>query len=242
MTEADKQLEEDLRQLPRHQEEEFPPEVIAYSGPAEGELDAAFAENHRRQMEAQRACADASHRVESAFSGVRSADVIASELEQKKERLRQCRSHYDALCMAQKVMEESYLEIKKDFAPALNERTGEILSTLTDGKYNELKISDDYKVMLREQEGGQIVSADYLSGGTYDVLYFALRLAIAQALFSGGIPLLMLDDAFLQLDDARAAAAAEFLRNSSGAEQILYFTCHESQGSLFGEGSNHIIL
>ena len=96
--------------------------------------------------------------------------------------------------------------------------------------------------MLREQEGGQIVSAEYLSGGTYDVLYFALRLAIAQVLFPGGIPLLILDDAFLQLDDARAAAAATFLLESSGAEQILYFTCHKSQGCLFGDGSNHILL
>lgn len=242
LTEAGKQLEEDARRFPQQQAEVFPPEVIAYSGLQETELDAALAENHRKQLEAQRACADASHRVASAFSGVRSADVIASELEQKEERLRQCRSHYGALCMAQKVMEESYLEIKKDFAPALNERTGKILSMLTNGKYNELKIADDYKVMLREQEGGQVVSAEYLSGGTYDVLYFALRLAIAQVLFPGGIPLLILDDAFLQLDDARAAAAATFLLESSGAEQILYFTCHKSQGSLFGDGSNHILL
>ena len=126
--------------------------------------------------------------------------------------------------------------------PLLNRRVGEILSTLTDGKYEELKIADDYKIMLKEQESGQIVSAEYLSGGTYDILYFALRLGITQVIFSDKIPLLVLDDAFLQMDDVRAQKAADFTKNNLSAEQILYFTCHESQADLFRNNKNRIMI
>lgn len=243
LTEADQQIEEDLKRMqPMEETEDFSPQAVSYSGPAEEELDLLLSQNHEKQLEIQRLIESAGFRLDHVFSQMRSADIILSELEQKKEEKEHFLFQYNALCVAQECMEESYLELKQDFAPVLNRRVGEILSTLTDGKYEELKIADDYKIMLKEQESGQIVSAEYLSGGTYDILYFALRLGITQVIFSDKIPLLVLDDAFLQMDDVRAQKAADFTKNNLSAEQILYFTCHESQADLFGNNKNRIMI
>ena len=191
-------------------------------------------------MDNQRKYEAVRHRVEEAFLSARSADVILSEIEQNLQAKDELNFHYAALDKAQKALEEAYLELKSDFAPLLNEKVGGILSVLTEGKYTELKISDDYNVMLKDGETGQIVSAQYLSGGTYDIIYFALRMGIAQVIFDGKIPLMILDDTFLQLDDKRAALAAEYI-SKADIEQILYFTCHNSQADLFNN-DNKITL
>ncbi len=235
-----KQIEEDMRTLPSDSVEEFEENIKSYAGPGVDETDALILKNNKEQMENQREYEAVRHRVEEAFLSSRSIDVILSEIEQNLQAKDELNFHYAALDRAQKALEEAYLELKRDFAPLLNEKVGGILSVLTEGKYTELKISDDYNVMLKDGESGQIVSAEYLSGGTYDIIYFALRIGIAQVIFDGKIPLMILDDTFLQLDDKRASLAAEYI-SKANVEQILYFTCHNSQADLFNN-DNKITL
>ena len=74
-------------------------------------------------------------------------------------------------------------------------------------------------------------SALYLSAGTLDQLYLALRLAICQ-LTLPGIPL-VLDDALANFDDGRCALALEALARLGEERQILLFTCHSREGEFF---------
>ncbi|MBQ3225563.1 MAG: AAA family ATPase [Clostridia bacterium] len=240
--EAQSRIDADLLRLPEKSETSFSDEAIDYSGAGIEELDALLRENHTKQLENQRTEEAVRYSLEHAFAGTRSADIILTELTQKEEELSEYRFRYDAIVLAQNALYDSYMELKEDFAPVLNERVGEILSELTDGRYSELKISDDYKVMLKEKSRTEPVSAEHLSNGTYDVLYLALRLGIAKVIFPDGIPFIMLDDSFLQLDDARAQRAANYLKTQADAEQIFYFTCHSSQSELFGDEVNRIEL
>lgn len=235
-----KQIEEDMCTAPTDDVNTFSEDAMSYSGPNVDETDALILKNNKEQMDNQREYEAVRHRVEEAFLSARSTDVILSEIEQNLQAKDELNFHYAALDKAQKALEEAYLELKRDFAPLLNEKVGEILSVLTEGKYTELKISDDYNVMLKDGESGQIVSAQYLSGGTYDIIYFALRMGIAQVIFNGQIPLMILDDTFLQLDDRRASLAAEYIKKAR-IEQILYFTCHNLQADLFNN-DNKITL
>ena len=240
--EAQSRIDADLLRLPEKSETSFSDEAIDYSGAGIEELDALLRENHTKQLENQRTEEAVRYSLEHAFAGTRSADIILTELTQKEEELSEYRFRYDAIVLAQNALYDSYMELKEDFAPVLNERVGEILSELTDGRYSELRISDDYKVMLKEKSRTEPVSAEHLSNGTYDVLYLALRLGIAKVIFPDGIPFIMLDDSFLQLDDARAQRAANYLKTQADAEQIFYFTCHSSQSELFGDDVNRIQL
>lgn len=241
LLETQKQIEEDLNRIPDETIETFSDNVREYKGKSLEEIDVLLAENHANQLKNQREYENVRYRVEESTASVRSSDVILTEITETEEKIEQYRFHYQALSMAHDSLFKGYSELKQGFAPVLNEFVGEIVSVLTDGKYSELRVSDDYKIMLKENENGEIVSAEYLSSGTYDILYFALRMGIAKVIFDEKIPLLILDDTFLQMDDKRAALTAEYLKNHPAAEQIIYFTCHESQASLF-ENTNRIIL
>ncbi len=240
LLETQKQIEEDLKRLPEENVEIFSDEVYNYNGKSSEEIDLLIAEIHTKQLENQREYENVRYRVEEATSGVRSSDIILTEIAEIKEKIEQYSFHYKALTLAQDALSRSYSEIKQGFAPVLNEYAGEIVNLLTDGKYSEMKVSDDYKIRLREQ--GELVDAEFLSSGTYDILYFALRLGIAKVIFDDKIPMLILDDTFLQMDDNRAKRTADYLNNNFIAKQIIYFTCHESQADLFGNNASRIIL
>ncbi len=133
--------------------------------------------------------------------------------------------------IARDVLREAFEEMQKTFAPIVNERTSYIFSQLTCGKYKELSVSKELSVIVRDPSGNMTFDWKFLSSGTADQLYFALRLAIAE-IFSeraGGLPL-FLDDPFMQYDDERSIGAAEFMKEYAARKdsQILLFTCHNS--------------
>ena len=66
-------------------------------------------------------------------------------------------------------------------------------------------------------------SAEYLSDGAFDQIYFSLKMALVKMLFPD-MPLI-LDDAFVRYDKARLKRALEYLTNTDN--QIILFSCNE---------------
>ena len=70
-----------------------------------------------------------------------------------------------------------------------------------------------------------------LSQGTADQLYLAVRLAICEMVLPAerAVPI-VLDDALVNFDDQRMAAALDYLLELSSQRQILLFTCQRREG------------
>ena len=83
------------------------------------------------------------------------------------------------------------------------------------------------------------------SGGTrkkcakISLIVTIVYVAALSVLFGETQPPVILDDALLQLDDSRLKAAADFLINSGGFDQVIYFTCHKTSAKLFQNESIH---
>lgn len=155
---------------------------------------------------------------------------IANQISTNEEQIEELLKVYKATEVALQLIKESYEELKSGFAPELIKHVKEAVLFLTDGKYSDVRISDDYKLTVMEND--EIVSAEYLSGGTYDVLYLSLRFGLLKVLFEGKIPFLMLDDAFLQLDSNRVKKAAAYIKKEN-PEQVIYFTCRSELKDIF---------
>lgn len=88
----------------------------------------------------------------------------------------------------------------------------------------------DKEYQIQVKEGIHYRPWAYLSHGTVDQAYLALRLAIAQLIRpeKGQLPLL-LDDILIQYDNPRAQRTLEFLHTygEQNQSQILLFTCHQ---------------
>ncbi|NLG92078.1 MAG: hypothetical protein GX485_00660, partial [Clostridiales bacterium] len=132
----------------------------------------------------------------------------------------------------QKTMTEAFNEIRQSFGPILNKKTAEIFQKLTGGKYNSVMISRNFDINVQDAENAVSHEWQYLSSGTVDQAYLALRLAVAELLSQDGEKLpLFLDDVFLQYDDGRAEEGLRFLSEYSkknGVSQIILFTCRQS--------------
>ena len=170
----------------------------------------------------------------------RTISDIESDIFAVEEKLSVQNAQFAAFVKAGEWLEKAHGEIRSNFAPRLNKETAEIFSKLTDGKYKEVRVGENFLINF-QNESGEIVEADYLSSGTYDLLYVALRLATLRTLSDSKKPMLVADDAFLQLDDARIERAIEFLIDSNNFGQVLYFTCHRESANLFKDKKIHLI-
>ena len=102
-------------------------------------------------------------------------------------------------------------DLNAQLRPELSEIASGFLSDLTDGRYAELELNEDYAVTVLE-EG---VPKPVISGGEEDIANLVLRLAISQMIAerSGqAFSLLILDEVFGSLDDTRRLHVLGLLR------------------------------
>ena len=71
-------------------------------------------------------------------------------------------------------------------------------------------------------------SALYLSRGTADQLYLAVRLAVCQLCLPEKPPI-VLDDAFVCFDDERMERALTLIRELSRQQQVILFSCQKRE-------------
>lgn len=160
-----------------------------------------------------------------------------AELEARQEELtEQCdrwRMEYDALTLALTLLQRANEQLAQRFAPQISKLAGELFSELTDGRYDALLLDQKLEVSARPSGDVLLRPSLALSCGTVDQLYLSLRLAIAK-LLTAQTPLI-LDDALVNFDDARACAALRVLRREAQTRQVLLFTCHGREQQMLAQ-------
>jgi exonuclease SbcC len=102
-------------------------------------------------------------------------------------------------------------ELNLQLRPELAERASTFLRDLTNGRYADLDLSEEYVATIVED--GEVKPV--ISGGEEDIVHLALRLAISQMIAErAGQPLalLVLDEIFGSLDEERRQAVLDLLR------------------------------
>ncbi len=103
-------------------------------------------------------------------------------------------------------------ELNATLRPDLSDLASAFLRDLSNGRYTELELNEDYGATLLEDGDPKAV----LSGGEEDIANLALRLAISQMIAErAGQPLslLVLDEIFGSLDEDRRSAVVDLLRS-----------------------------
>ena len=159
-----------------------------------------------------------------------------ADLERAQETLALRRQEYEAITLALEGLEEANRSMQARFAPALNERAGELMERLTGGRYDRVTITREFEAMAEERDGMLPRRVLSLSRGTADQLYLAVRLAVCElALPDANAAPLVLDDALANFDDGRMKLALDVLRSLGRERQILLFTCHSREGNYLSE-------
>jgi DNA repair exonuclease SbcCD ATPase subunit len=106
-------------------------------------------------------------------------------------------------------------------------RVSKLFGEITGGLYRSVDYvhEDNKRRVVVTGAGGWSMDADGLSGGAYDQLYLAVRLALGQALLGGESGFFIMDDPFVKADPTRLRRQLNILlRIAERGWQILYFT------------------
>ncbi|MBR5447967.1 MAG: AAA family ATPase [Clostridia bacterium] len=154
----------------------------------------------------------------------------AEELWEIKTRLESLRKTHDALILASETLATAGENIRSSVVPSLTSEASRIMESATGGKYSSIGISPSFEMNFRDSTFGTL-ELDYLSAGTKDMAYIALRLALVKALFKEDMtPPVIFDESLASLDEGRVANAIRILEN--GGVQSFLFTCRSLEGAL----------
>ena len=135
-------------------------------------------------------------------------------------------SEYEAIGLASEVLGEADAELSARYTPELGKIAGEYMAFITDGKYENVFLNRDFSAMTKTHDDTVAREPGYLSAGTYDLLYLTVRLAVCElALPEGEACPLIIDDALVNLDEARYAQAMRLLEEIAKTRQVIVFTC-----------------
>ncbi len=107
---------------------------------------------------------------------------------------------------------------------------------ITDGLYVNVDYNPEKGRITVERRDGKVLSPQKLSGGAFDQLYFAIRVAFGEKIFPKRRGFFILDDPFLKSDRKRLVRQIDLLVNLvERGWQILYFSAKDEIKRLFEE-------
>lgn len=153
--------------------------------------------------------------------------VFGSEISRMEAEYAEISAEYDAIALAIDTMRKADEDIQSRFSPALGKLAAEYMQFVTDGKYDGVMLDRDFSAMVHEAGGNVPRNAEYLSAGTLDLMYLAVRLAVCSLALpeSANCPLII-DDALVNFDADRRRQAMALLEKIAQERQVILFACN----------------
>ena len=149
------------------------------------------------------------------------------------------RKRLNSLNISLKVLNTAFEKLKTEFAPQLAERVGDILSVITNGKYDSVLTDEDFLVKLKSEIGYN--DSLYYSRGTYEQIYIAMRFALLDIAVQDRVLPIFLDDALAFLDDDRFINILNYISAESHKRQVFVSSCHSREYIYFKNKGINII-
>ena len=152
---------------------------------------------------------------------------LQAELEQWQCKKAEDRENARILDDTMDFLQRARENLSTSYLGTIQSRFGYYLSKLEGVSGEKFLIDTDLQVQLERM--GQARELAYFSAGQTDLVMLCMRLALVDALFKGQETVVILDDPFVNLDDAHTAQALALLQSLCDQRQILYLTCHTSR-------------
>ncbi|QHW34268.1 AAA family ATPase [Paenibacillus rhizovicinus] len=151
---------------------------------------------------------------------------LIGEREQQSAALERLIDRYAVLSLSMTMIKRTKRIMEEQRQPGVLREASRLMSKLSEGRYTRISMPEGERTIALETQDGRIVESGFLSRGTAEQLYLAMRFALAgEAAAVHALPLL-LDDPFVNFDYGRLQAAAGVLEELAEQRQIVFFTCH----------------
>ena len=161
---------------------------------------------------------------------------LYSKMQANDARIDELKSQHKALYLALKAIENASENLREEISPRLGEYSTRLMEIMTDMKYSSFDVTDGLKVTFKDKLGG-MKSVDFLSGGTQDLTYIAVRMALIDMLYTEKPPVCF-DESFAHQDNIRARSMMKAIHIlAEDGHQSFVFTCRAREGVLAKEYS-----
>ncbi len=148
-------------------------------------------------------------------------------LDEKREEYIGLTKKYETITKAKEYLSKARENMTSRYVTPLKNGFDKYFSMITNESPDEYSL--DANLELTKNEAGMYRDKEYLSYGYRDLLGFCMRLSMADTMYKGEKPMLVLDDPFVNLDDEKMRAAAEMMAGTSEHYQIIYMTCRDDR-------------
>lgn len=147
-------------------------------------------------------------------------------LAERESRLEALLERYAVLAISDRLLSRAKAVFEEAKQPEVLQRASRYFRVMTGGAYERIVAPDDRSALLAETADRRQIDSAFLSRGTQEQLYLAMRFSLCDAA-SRERPLpLLLDDLFVHFDDRRLRDTLPVLEELSTRRQIVLFTCH----------------
>ena len=152
-------------------------------------------------------------------------DQLATLISAADERIEELTLRHDACELAKSALLGAGESMRSGVIPKISEAASEIISGATE-KYNKLTIDSSFACGMSNDN--DTVTSEYLSHGTGDLAYIALRIALADEVFREEKPTIIFDESFAHIDSSRIKNVMRILSMGS-SNQYIVFTCRADE-------------
>lgn len=215
------------------------------------EIDSEIAQKNKERnqtinlvSETSRRCGELKRELDSAL-GDWSFDSDKLALQQVETRLAEASDHLAMLLIARLSLSDAIASWEKTSQPEVYRKASELLSLITNGAWQRVFMDAEGRICVMDAVR-TTREPRFLSTGTRQQLYLALRIALLLTADSVGRNLpVICDDILVNFDSRRRKGAIKALAELAKQRQVILFTCHADVAKQVGRlepGFNHIEL
>ncbi len=161
---------------------------------------------------------------------------LYSKIQANDARIEELKNQHKAYYVALKAIESASDNLREEISPRLGEYSTKLMEIMTNKKYSSFDVSDGLRVTFKDQLGKD-KSVDFLSGGTRDLAYIAVRMALIDMLYTEKPPICF-DESFAHQDNVRAKSMMAAIHSlAEEGHQSFIFTCRAREAALAKEFS-----
>ncbi len=172
-------------------------------------------------------------RLSALYAVAKSPSAISAKLEEIDARLVTYQDCLSAYQLAHDTLAEASDGLRRSISPRIGKTAGKLIDRFTGGKYSTVGV--DSNLAMTYSDGNTTHALAYLSAGTQDVSYLALRLALLDLLYRKTAPVLVFDETFARMDETRLSRVLELLSVIGGEGQCLILTCRARERDLLAD-------
>ncbi len=166
---------------------------------------------------------------------IKEQEAAAKNLEHEQKDAQQ-------LVMLTEVMDSYRTYLISQIRPTLSQHASELFAELTDGKYSEIELDEDYNLLVYDQ--GVAYGIERFSGGEEDLANLCIRLAISEIITerAGSVfQFIILDEIFGSQDDIRRQNIIKALSSFSSKFRQIFLITHVDDIKQFTEHTIEVV-